>query len=101
MTLGKILAWPFHIFTEPDGNGGKASFARVFGAYVIVNIVIMARADKSIPEALVNLFMYLVGYQLLSKAINSPAVIEYLRLKASLKSPPAPDTIQPPRQPGG
>lgn len=94
-TWKQILAWPFYIFTEPDGNGGKASFSRVFGGIVIIFILMLAWREKVISEHLMEMFWVLVGYQLLSKALNtlSPAVLEVVRIKM-LKI-----TAEPPKSP--
>jgi hypothetical protein len=88
MTFGQILAFPFlqviaatkwlaGIFTEPDGNGGKASYARVAGSVVIYNIIAMVWKGVAVPEIMETMFWVLVGYQLLSKTLNSmsPAVL--------------------------
>jgi hypothetical protein len=94
LDVRNIWRWPLAVFTEPDGNGGKASFSRVFGAFVIIKIVAMAEAGKTVPEAMMTLFWVLVGYQLLSKALNSlsPAVIDIARAKlmGSSVTPPTP-----------
>jgi glycerol uptake facilitator-like aquaporin len=71
------LLWPFGIFTEPDGNGGKASISRILGFWVTIKIIHLVEAtapDKrasAVPEAMIYLFMVLIGYQLLSKTLLS------------------------------
>lgn len=84
------IKWLAQIFTEADGNGGKGSFSRVFGGTIIITILRMAWIGKIVPEQLMTMFWVLVGYQMLSKALNtmSPAVLDIARsymLKAGVK----------------
>jgi hypothetical protein len=71
------IVWPFKIFTEADGNGGKPSFSRILGAWVTVKIVMLveavAPADRAtaVPEQLMTLFWVLIGYAIISKTIMS------------------------------
>ena len=81
------IKWLFSIFTA---GGGKASFSRAFGGTVIIVVLRMAWLAKTIPDPLMTMFWVLVGYQLLSKALNSmsPAVLDIARsymLKAGAK----------------
>ena len=81
------IAWFAAIFTEPDNNGGKASFSRVAGAYVVITIVnqsyhITTLGARLEPSAMLwDVFMVCVGYQLLSKSLNSisPAIVDFAR----------------------
>lgn len=71
------IRWFAEVFSEaePDGRR-KASFSRIFGGYVVVRIVEMSHvAGKT--DALLTLFYWLVGYQLLSKL--SPGVLDVVR----------------------
>ena len=112
-----ILQWPFvqaialikwfgQIFTEADGNGGKASFSRVAGAVVIYKIIVLIESASpeqrinAVPEQMMTMFWVLVGYQILSKTLSSlsPAVLDFFRalmLKAGAKV----ELPQPPAQP--
>lgn len=91
-----IVRFIGQVFTEADGNGGKASFARVFGAYVIIKIVLLIEAapfeyrSSAVPEQLMTMFWVLVGYSIISKILGtlSPAVLDIFRamlLKAGAK----------------
>lgn len=82
------LAWFSRIFTEADGNGGKASYGRIFGAITIVHILAKDWQDRPVNDAVMTLFFYLVGYTLLSKLLsNNPILTEYIKLKLQRKDP--------------
>lgn len=83
----KPFYWLGMIFSEADGNGGKASFSRFFGALVILEIQAMAWREKPAPDVLYDMFMILVGYALLSKVLANPAILEIF--KSRLGSRPA------------
>jgi hypothetical protein len=86
-TVKAVVVWIGQIFTEPDGNGGKASFSRIVGAYITYEIVDLVRQAPpehrldAVPPVLLTLWMFLVGYQLLSKILNNltPAVLDFFR----------------------
>lgn len=95
--------------TEADGNGGRTSFSRVMGVYVIYKIVLMADAVKDsptskIPAELMVMFWVLVGYQALAKVLNNltPAVLDIARavlLKVNPSIPGlAPRSDPPPKE---
>lgn len=75
------------LFTEADGNGGKASFSRVLGTYVVFKIIYLTEiapiADRAnaVSEQLMTLFWVLIGYQIISKILSSlsPAVLDIVR----------------------
>jgi hypothetical protein len=84
------------LFKEADSNGGKASFSRVAGAYVVYKIVMlveMAPHDQralAVPEAMMTMFWVLIGYAIVSKILSSlsPAVLDIFKamlLKAGAK----------------
>ncbi len=78
--------------TESDGNGGKASYSRIAGTYVIYKIIELGGKDTGFME---TMFWVLVGYQFLSKAMNSmsPAVLDIAKgMLLKIQSPPAPKT---------
>jgi hypothetical protein len=79
--LIRVIKFFTAIFTEPDGNGGKASFSRVSGAFVIIKIVQLSEQGTPVNDAMLTLFWVLIGYQLLSKTLNSlsPAVLDLAR----------------------
>jgi hypothetical protein len=80
-TVKTVIKWFAAILTEPDHNGGKASFSRVAGAYVIISIVSTAQTGGNPHEMLWDMFMVLIGYQLLSKTLSSftPAVLDFAK----------------------
>lgn len=69
------IRWLVGAFTDTDG---KASYSRMAGTYVLYKIVQMAEGDKPVQAIMWDAFMILVGYQLLSKALNamSPAMLD-------------------------
>jgi hypothetical protein len=84
------------LFTEADSNGGKPSFSRVAGSYVIYKIVYLTEIASVIDRAnavsqqLMTLFWVLIGYAIISKILSSlsPAVLDIFRallLKAGAK----------------
>ena len=84
--------------TEPDGNGGKASFARVMGTYVTIRIVESEIRGGTVSPNLMTIFWVLVGYGMLSKVLSqmSPAVLDIAKsflIKAGVqvKLPEVPD----------
>ena len=94
--LKTVIVFVASVFRETDGNGGgKASFNRVAGAYVIVQIVAMSwvallNVTYKVPEAMMTLFWVLIGYGIVSKILNSltPAVLDIAKgflLKAGVK----------------
>jgi len=85
------ITWVAQIFTEPDGNGGKASFSRVVGAFVIWNIIKLGNEGKPIPDSFLTMFWVLIGYSFLSKALNSlsPAALDLA--KATLTKVQSPE----------
>lgn len=95
MNIFSPFLWLAEIFTEADGNGGKASFSRVFGAVVIILSLRQGFYGKVIPAEWMTMFWVLVGYQLLSKALNSlsPAALDLARgmlVKAGAQVAPTP-----------
>ena len=65
-------------FTEPDGNGGKASWARLAGTYVVWRIVEYELTGKTASSNLMTIFWVLVGFAMISKVLErmSPAVLD-------------------------
>jgi len=76
--MKQFVCWFAAIFTEADGNGGKASFSRVFGAALLILLYRMIWLQKPIPEQAMTLFWALIGYQFASKALGSmsPSVLD-------------------------
>lgn len=73
-------------FTE---SSGKTSFSRVAGAYVIIRITMIT---SDIPSEWMTLFMFLIGYQLISGLLkDNPALLELVKAKYGLQAaaPPA------------
>ena len=67
-------------FTE---SGGKTSFSRIAGFYVIIRIT---TAGGPIPEEWMTLFMFLIGYQLISGLLrDNPAIFELLKMRYGVK----------------
>lgn len=62
--IGAIVAWIGGVFSEPDG---KPSFSRVFGAYVVYQIVSMAETGAPVSSEMMTVFWVLIGYQMVSK----------------------------------
>lgn len=83
--IGKAIVTVVKFFgatlSEPDDNGGKASFARVMGTYVIIRIVENEIAGGTTSEHLMTIFWVLVGYGMISKILSqmSPAVLDIAR----------------------
>lgn len=91
-TIKAILIWPFRIFMEP-GEDSKPSFNRVAAAFIIWKMAqfvdahirmtsagtidVEALKAVHIPDAYMYLFMVLVGFTFLAKALDSmsPAVL--------------------------
>ena len=67
--------------TEADNNGGKASFARIMGTYVIIRVVESEIRGSIVGEHLMTMFWVLVGYGMISKILSqmSPAVLDLAR----------------------
>jgi hypothetical protein len=67
--------------TEPDGNGGKASWARLIGTYVTIRIVECEIRGSTVGDHLMTIFWVLVGYGMVSKVLSqmSPAVLDIAR----------------------
>jgi hypothetical protein len=67
--------------TEADGNGGKASFARLMGTYVTIRIVECEIRGSTVGEHLMTIFWVLVGFAMVSKVLAqmSPAVLDIAR----------------------
>jgi hypothetical protein len=67
--------------TEPDGNGGKASWARLIGTYVTIRIVECEIRGSTVGDHLMTIFWVLVGYGMISKILSqmSPAVLDIAR----------------------
>jgi len=86
------LRWFVGAFTDTDG---KASYSRMAGTYVLYKIVDQAQGPTPVQGIMWNAFMILVGYQLLSKVLNSlsPAALDVTKamlLRAQgLIAPPA------------
>ena len=62
------IRWFVGAFTDTDG---KASYSRMAGTYVLYKIVAIAETGSVVQGVLWDAFMILVGYQLLSKVLNS------------------------------
>jgi hypothetical protein len=67
--------------TEADGNGGKASFARLMGTYVTIRIVESEIRGGAVSPNLMTIFWVLVGFAMVSKVLAqmSPAVLDIAR----------------------
>jgi hypothetical protein len=97
-TLTSPIIWVSKIFTEADGNGGKASYSRVAGSIVIYNIIALVWREKPVPEVMETMFWVLVGYQLLSKTLNSmsPAVLDIAKaMLLKVQQPPVAKAPEP------
>ena len=93
-----MLQWIAKAWSEADNNGGKASFSRIAGTFVIINIVYMSWEKPVVPEAMMTLFWVLIGYQLVSKILNSlsPAVLDIAKsLLLKVGVPIKPELQQP------
>lgn len=62
--IGAIFTWIGGVFSEPDG---KPSFSRVFGSYVVYQIVSMAETGAPVSSEMMTVFWVLIGYQMVSK----------------------------------
>lgn len=72
-------------FTE---STGKTSFSRLAGVYVIIRITTVT---GPIPAEWMTLFMFLIGYQLVSGLLkDNPAILELMKAKYGVV--PTPDT---------
>ncbi len=71
------IKWIAQAWTEADNNGGKLSFSRILGTYVVIQIVQMSWRGN-VPEPMMTMFWVLIGYPLVSKVLNSlsPAVLD-------------------------
>jgi hypothetical protein len=69
------IRWFVGAFTDTDG---KASYSRMAGTYVLYKIVERAEGTTPVQAIMWDAFMILVGYQLLSKVLNSlsPAALD-------------------------
>lgn len=83
-----VIVWIARALSEPDGNGGKPSFTKILGTYVVLKIVALAIAiaeagsSTPIPSELMTLFMFLIGYQIISKVLlENPALMELIKGK--------------------
>lgn len=64
-------------------SGGKTSYSRLAGSYVIIRIT---TATGPIPDEWMTLFMFLIGYQLFSGLLrDNPAILELLKLRYGVK----------------
>ena len=72
----KLMAFVGDGFTE---SNGKTSYARLAGSFVIYKITEQA---ANIPEQWMTLFMYLIGYQLISGLLkDNPAIVEFIKAR--------------------
>lgn len=92
--LMKVVGWFARALSEADGNGGKPSFTKILGTYVVFKIVFLAAdivrtgATVSIPSELMTLFMFLIGYQMVSKVLlENPALMELIKGKYGISQP--------------
>ncbi len=83
-----IITWLARALSEPDGIGGKPSFTKILGTYVVLKIVWLAvevvetKSTTPIPSELMTLFMFLIGYQIVSKVLlENPALMELIKGK--------------------
>lgn len=82
MLIKDLLVFIGKAWTEADGNGGKASFSRIAGTYIILQIVnIGYMAGRAIPPEWMTMFWVLIGYQIVAKILSalSPAVLDIAR----------------------
>ena len=71
---------------------GKTSYSRVAGSYVIFKIT---TTTGDIPEQWMTLFMFLIGYQLISGLLkDNPAITEIIRAKYGLPPQKAEEAAQ-------
>jgi len=64
-------------------SNGKTSYSRLAGSYVIIRIT---TATGAIPEEWMTLFMFLIGYQLISGLLrDNPAIFELLKMRYGVK----------------
>jgi len=67
-----------------EGTTGKTSYARVAGSFVIYKITSIT---EKIPSEWMTMFMFLVGYQLLSEILkNNPTIAEFIKAKYGINS---------------
>lgn len=90
------IIWLSKALTEPDGNGGKASFGRIFGGATVTVVLVMGWRGKVIPEIFFWMFMVLVGYSLISKVVGPGGLVAVLSL---MKGFPIPPGVIPPQAP--
>jgi len=65
-------------------SNGKTSYSRLAGTYVILKIMAESKGTD-IPEQWMTLFMFLIGYQLISGVLrDNPAIFELLKAKYSI-----------------
>lgn len=77
----RLVTFIGEAFTETNG---KASFSRIAGFYVIIRITTV---PGTIPEEWMSLFMFLIGYQLISGLLkDNPAIVELIKAKYSVPS---------------
>lgn len=84
-----LILWLAKALSEADGNGGKPSFTKILGTYVVLQIVGLSkqivydgRTDIQIPSEMMTLFMFLIGYQIISKVLlENPALMELIKGK--------------------
>jgi len=90
-----LILWIAKALSEADGNGGKPSFTKILGTYVVLQIVGLSkqivydgRTDIQIPSEMMTLFMFLIGYQIISKVLlENPALMEIIRGKYGIAQP--------------
>jgi hypothetical protein len=96
-TIKEAIKFVAKAWTESDSNGGKASFARIAGTFVIWHIVNLGyQSTQHIPPEFMTMFWVLVGYQMVSKILNNmtPAVLDIAK-SFLLKVQNAPDPLKP------
>jgi len=77
--LVKLTAFIGDAFTE---SNGKTSYSRIAGSYVIFKITAQ---QTNIPEQWMTLFMFLIGYQLISGLLkDNPAIVEFIKAKYAI-----------------
>jgi len=90
-----LILWIARALSEADGNGGKPSFTKILGTYVVLQIVGLSkqivydgRTDIQIPSEMMTLFMFLIGYQIISKVLlENPALMEIIKGKYGITQP--------------
>ena len=82
-----LIGWLARALSENDGNGGKPSFTKILGTYVVLNIVSLALMAKPIAPELMTLFLFLIGYSIISKVLlENPALMELIKGKYGIAS---------------